>query len=426
MENKIFETIVVGAGHAGLSAGYYLKKLGIDHVILERGRIGESWRSQRWDSFSLNSSNRINLLPGQEYPGKSPDAFSSAADFASSLERYVRTYQLPVVENSRVINVRKSEGDDFFSVSVSEKGAQKLYRTRQMIVCSGWQNTKKSPPVAGNFPKDIVQIHASDYRNATNLPAGAVLVVGSAQSGCQITEDLLDAGRKVFLSTSSVGRIPRRYRGKDIMDWLIGLGFFDLKTEEVEDPQMFQTSAPQISGTGEKGHTISLQYLSHKGAVILGRVDSVSQLDASFLPDAADHVRFADEFSKKVKGMIDEFIAARQLDIPSGPEDPADNPDPDALCASPIRSLNFKESNITSIIWSTGFGSDFTYLDLPVFDKNGNPGHRQGISSVDGLYFLGLPWLRSRKSGVIFGIKEDAEFISNKVYEYAQQYQEVM
>lgn len=425
MNNNFVEAIVVGAGHAGLSAGYYLKQFGINHIILERGRIGESWRSQRWDSFLLNTVNRITLLPGQDYSGDKPDGFPSAAEFVSSLEEYTRKFELPVKEQTQVIAVKKTESGDYFSVTVSEKGVIKNYRSRQVIICSGCQNTKKIPAFAAKISPEIAQLHTSEYRNASLLPDGTVLVVGSAQSGCQVAEDLLDAGKKVYLSTSLVPRIPRRYRGKDIIDWLIRLGFFNLKTEEVTDPQMFHMTAPQISGTGEFGHTVSLQYLAERGAVILGKMQHADQEKAIFMANAQEHVRFADEFSKKVKDMVDEFILKNRLDMPAAEEDRADIPDLDATCVSAIGSIDFNESNISSIIWTTGFNMDFSYLDLPVLNKDGDPKQTNGITDVEGLYFLGLPWLRTRKSGVIYGIKEDAEFITDKVYQYAQRFQEM-
>lgn len=425
MYSNFFEAIVVGAGHAGLSASYYLKRLKIPHIVFERGKIGESWRSQRWDSFALNTSNRITLLPGDTYTGDEPDCFPSAKEFAYSLEAYASKFKLPVKEHATVINISRQLGEENFIVTISENNLIKTYHSRQIIICSGNQNAKKLPAFTNNISTDIKQLHASEYRNASSLPDGAVLVVGSAQSGCQITEDLLDAGKKVYLSTCAVARIPRRYRGTDIMDWLIKVGFFDMKTADVTDPRMFYMPAPQVSGTGKYGHTVSLQHLARMGTVILGRMESADRENAFFMSNAREHVKFADEFSKKVKDMIDEFILKNHLVFPAPSEDLADIPDPEAAWVSNAESINFKENNIRSIIWTTGFGKDFSYVDLPVFDKQGNPSHNEGVSTVEGLYFLGLPWLRMRKSGVIYGIKEDAEHISHKVHQYSKELQKV-
>ena len=425
MTSNFFEAIVVGAGHAGLSASYYLKQHAIHHIVFERGKIGESWRSQRWDSFALNTSNRISLLPGDFYTGDQPECFASAKEFANSLEAYASKFKLPVKEHATVINITRHVGEKNFVVTVSENNIVKAYQSRQIIICSGCQNTKRLPAFTNKISTDIKQLHASEYRNASSLPDGAVLVVGSAQSGCQITEDLLDAGRKVYLSTCAVARLPRRYRGKDIMDWLIKIGFFDMKTADVTDPRMFYMPAPQVSGTGKYGHTVSLQQLARRGTVILGRMESAAAENAFFMLNAREHVRCGDEFSKKVKDMVDEFISKNQLVFPDPEEDVADIPDPDATWVSNTSSINFRENNIRSIIWTTGFGKDFSYVDLPVFDKQGNPQHSEGVSSVEGLYFLGLSWLRMRKSGVIYGISEDAEYIGHKVYQYSKEFQKV-
>ena len=421
MKKNIFETIIIGGGHAGLSASYYLKTLGIKHIVFERGRVGESWRSQRWDSFLMNTSNRVNVLPGDNYTGKFPEGFCTAGSFVSSLEAYVSKFELPVAEQVEVISLEKEEGQPYFTVIVSEKGIQKNYKSRQVIICSGGQNEKKIPAFATNLPAGIAQLHAGQYRNASQLPDGAVLVTGSAQSGCQITEDLLDSGRKVFLSTSMVARIPRRYRGKDCIDWLLMMGFFNLKTQEVADPKVFSMKPPQLSGTGDGTRTMSLQDLARKGAVILGRMIDVNENKILFNKDAHEHVKFADEFSKKAKDMIDGFISKNQLTAPPPDEDPADMPDTNAACASSIISLTLKDHNIQSIIWSTGFNSNFSYVKFPVLDTNGNPIHKNGMTEIEGLYFLGLPWLRSRKSALINGIKDDAEFITDRVYKYARQ-----
>lgn len=209
------------------------------------------------------------------------------------------------------------------------------------------------------------------------------------------------------------------------MDWLKALGFFDVRTEDVTDPSMFQSKAPQVSGTGPLGHTVSLQYLARKGVIILGTLNEVDQYELRFKMNALDHVRFADEFSKKVRDMIDDFIKKTDLSIELPGEDLADVADVDGACVSFCDFLNLKEKNITSVIWTTGFNMDFSYIKLPVLDHQGCPQHTHGVSKVDGLYFLGLPWLRSRKSGVIFGICDDAQFIAEKVKTYAQSMQEV-
>jgi putative flavoprotein involved in K+ transport len=409
------DVMVVGAGHAGLSASYFLKQHGIKHVVLEKGKIGESWRAQRWDSFKLNTANKLNGLPGRPYQGNNEEGFSSSRDFIKSLEDYVSTFALPVVENAAVVAIEKPEDSDLFKAMVHHNNTAKIYTAKKVILTSGDSNKKKLPAFAASISDHIKQFHTSEYRNPQSLPEGDVLVVGSGQSGCQITEDLLEKGKKVFLSTSLVPRIPRRYRGKDIMDWLIETRFMDVKTHEVPDPKMLRMRVPLLSGIGTLGHTISLQGLARKGAILLGKMENADEKNAHFQDNAAMHVKFADGFSEMVKTTIDEFILNNQLTSPPRETDEDDRPDTDASGASSVKKLDLQKNNITSIIWATGFSADFSYLKLPVTDHEGNLKHKNGIMDVDGLYLLGYHWLRNRKSTLIYGIQEDAEFIVEEV-----------
>jgi len=413
MKETVLDVIVVGAGFAGLSASYYLNKYGLRHIVFERERIGASWRSQRWDSFRLNSTNKLNVLPGMKNDTKNTDAFPTAPDFVSSLERYVSDCQLPVLENSKVIAVEKP--GDFFEVTVSANHNISNYYCRQIIIASGIANQIKIPFFAANISSGIKHLHTSEYRNAGQLPEGAVLVSGSAQSGVQIAEDLLASGRKVFLSTSKVGRIPRWYRGRDIFYWLIDIKYFDVRAQDVLDPALLESRNPQVAGTESARDTISLQSLAKKGAVILGKMDNADSENVFFQPNAALHVKFADEFSENIKKRIDDYIIENQLTAPPRHYDAADVPDIEIACARPIKSLNLKEHNIGSIIWSTGFNADFSYIKLPVFDDKQKLIHHNGIPSFPGLYFLGYPWMRTLKSTILFGIREDAAFIVDKV-----------
>lgn len=413
---NLFDVIVVGAGHAGLSISYFLRQHSLSHVVFERGRIGETWLSQRWDSFALNTANKTNMLPGQVYSGYKPDEFGSATEFVNSLQEYTRINQLPVVEFARVTSITKSDHEDEFGVAVMQNGAIKNFRTKQVVVASGIQNEKRIPSFAKNISADIHQLHACEYRNTSQLPDGAVIVVGGGQSGCQIAEDLAEQGRKVYLSTSMVARVPRRYRDRDIVDWLSDMGFYDVQTETVTDPKVLKMRVPLLSGIGALGHTLSYQLLAQKGVIILGKMENADTGTLFFAGNASDHIKFADGFSKKAKDMIDEYILQSGMKVSEPQEDIGDMPDSYASCASAITSLNLAENNITSIIWSTGFGGDYSFLKLPVdFGTDGAPAHKNGISEIVGLYYLGLPWLRMRKSGMVLGIRDDAEFIAEAV-----------
>jgi len=245
--------------------------------------------------------------------------------------------------------------------------------------------------------------------------------VGSAQSGCQITEDLLHAGRKVYLSTSMVGRIPRWYRGKDIFYWVKETKFYDIKAEEIGDPGMLELRPPQITGTGSGRDSMSLQSIAKNGAVILGKMTSADSTTVFFQENAAQHVKFADEFSQRIKKLIDDYIIENNFSAPPPHYDEADIPDVDANCASKITSLDLKENSISSIIWSTGFDHDHSYIKLPVFDDKGKLIHNDGIPGFPGIYFLGYPWLRTRKSPILFGIMEDVKFVVDKLYNYSKE-----
>ncbi len=425
MDHSFLDVVVIGAGHAGLAISKLLADHRLNHLVFERGKIGQSWRSQRWDSFKLNSVNRLNLLPGQTAVFQDSEAFSFAPEFVTQLEAYGQEFDLPVVEDAVVIAIEKEGTRSFFSIIVSIKGVPQTYYSRQVVVASGGQNKTTIPHFAQKIATDIVQQHASEYRRAAQLPPGAVLVVGSAQSGTQIAEDLSNAGRQVFLSTCKVGRIPRTYRGKDIFDWMFEMGLYDTMREEAS-PDLLQTRPPQVSGVGIRGKTCSLQSLARKSAVILGKVENADSDTVYLQPNAAEHVLFADAFSAKLKSAVDDYIGQQNLAAPSPEEDPNDLPDAAASCVCAVTTLSLKANNITSVIWATGFVSDFSYLKLPVFNEDKTLRHHNGISEVDGLYFIGLPWLRRRASGVIWGIQDDASAIAKRILQFGERYKPVV
>lgn len=418
MKEIIYDVIIVGAGYSGLCASYHLKKYGLSHIIFERGRVGESWRSQRWDNFHFNSTNKLNVLPGEK-EADDPDRFGMVPQFVSSLEQYVSKHKLPVKESSGVISVEKN--GEFFQITVLSNHARKNYYSRQVLIASGAANEIQIPSVAKNISKEIKQLHTCEYRNAGQLPAGAVLVVGGAQSGIQIAEDLIHAGKRVYLSTSKVGRIPRWYRGRDIFYWVREMKLYEIKVEDLEDPEIANARPPHVSGTGTGKNSLSLQSLAKQGAVILGKLADTDKGQVFFQPNAAEHVKFADNFSKEMKRMIDDYINENNFLAPPPHDDEADLPDTDAACASSITFLDLNENNISTIIWSTGFTADYRYIKLPVFDENGTLKHKDGIPDFPGLYFLGYPWLRSRQSPILFGIIVDAEFVVDKIYSCAKE-----
>ena len=415
MQTLSYDVIVIGAGHAGLAASYFLSQANVRHVVLERGRIGETWRTQRWDSFTINTPNRLSVLPGDTYAGDRSEGFYALNEFINVLQSYAEKFHLPVKEHANVISVEKDNSTKQFTVAISENGETVHYSCSQVIIASGIMNERKIPVFSSKISSEILQLHTIDYKNPQQLPAGAVLVAGSAQSGCQIAEDLIDAGKRVYISASMVSRVPRRYRGKDIFEWLALTKFLDLRTDQVPDPRMLTLTQPQVSGVGPLGHTVSLQWLASKGATIVGKIENANGTVVILQPDAATSVKFADGFSEKMKAIIDAFIQNEGMLAPRTEIDEADKPDSSASCASNFTELDLKEKNIRSIIWTTGFTADFSWINLPVFNEQGKPKHKNGISDIEGLYFIGFPWLRTRKSGIIYGIKEDAEFIVRQV-----------
>jgi len=408
------DAVVVGAGQAGLGVSYFLQRDGRNHVVFEKGRIGETWRSQRWDSFRLNSPNSMNVLPGLDYAGPEPDGFWSRDEYIHYLQSYVDHWQIPVRTGITVVSVERAERGEGFIVRTRGGGqAEESVTSRSIVIAAGILQTPKLPAAQSRIPQGIAQLHTADYRNPAALPPGAVYIAGSGQSGCQIAEELLTAGRTVYLSTSRVGRTPRRYRGRDILEWWIDSRFLDVTYASLQDKSISREPQPQVSGVGRYGHTVSLQQLARQGAVILGRFLDIEDGTMILDDDAAANVRYADEFSQRQKDGVDAYLARNGITPQPLEHDPADVPDTQAACASPWRRLNLVDAQISTIIWATGFGGDFSWIRLPVLDAAGKPVHQQGISPVPGLYFIGLPWLRSRKSGLIYGIKEDAQFIAD-------------
>jgi len=266
------EAVVIGGGQAGLAVSHHLARRGIDHTVLERGRVAETWRTQRWDSFALNTPSWMNLLPGETEPLEPRDAFIGRDAYVARLEGYAESNQVPIRTGVNVTSVAARPGGDTFLVSVDDGGTMSEIETRSVIVASGVQRVPQIPAFGRALPDHVRQVHAADYRSPAGVPAGAVLIVGSAQSGVQIAEDLLDAGRTVYLCTSAVARVRRRFRGRDTMEWLVGAGFFDVTPDRLPDPRMRLAKMPSISGVGRFGHTVSLQALSERGAITRRRI----------------------------------------------------------------------------------------------------------------------------------------------------------
>jgi putative flavoprotein involved in K+ transport len=411
-----FDVVVVGAGSAGLGIGYCLQQAGLDFVIIERGEIGESWRSQRWDSFAVNTPNWSNGLPGSPYEGEDPDGFYLRDELVESFENHAATHNLPIRIGTTVERVASANHPDQFVVeTIDRAGSRDSLRARNVVVASGIMQSPKIPAISDELPDSITQLHAAEYHSPTDLPDGAVVVIGSGQSGCQIAEDLVSAGRTVYLSTSKVARAPRQYRGRDVVSWMQDLGMLDQQVCDLADPMMQFAAQPQVSGVGRRGRSISLQGMQRQGVHLMGRLSEVT--DGVMTTDIGleDHIAFADEFSAQLKQNVDAYILAHGLDAAAAEEDPIDVAAGPEVVAAGLTTLDMSEAGVNTVIWCTGFTASFEWLQVPVTDGDGRLVHVRGVSSVPGIYFLGFPWLHTRKSGVIFGIDEDASHISEAI-----------
>lgn len=403
-ETDILDAVVIGAGWAGLGVSHALKRHGLRHKVLERGRIGETWRTQRWDSFRINTPNSQTVMPGDTYIGPDPDGAMTSGEFVALLEDFAGRHDLPVETGTPVTGLVANDG--LYRLTLPDGSLW----AKNVVIASSNQNCPVRPPFSAELPPEIRQIDASAYRNPSALGSGAVLVVGSAQSGGQIAEDLVQAGRTVFLSTGRVGRLPRMYRGRHISVWMVMSGLIDVTRAEI----LRQGPIPGRPLTGAL-HTISLQSLSAQGVVLLGRLTGVDGTRLSFGDEAEAHVRHADEGSARIRSQIDAYIARSGTDAPDAEPDPAEVIDA-ILPDPPILSLDLAERGITTVIWCTGFNGDFGWVNIPdVLDAQGQPLHENGIAGAPGIYFAGLPFAISRRSGTILAIEEEAALLVDNI-----------
>ena len=413
---SILGSVVVGAGQAGLAASHHLGRLGIEHVVLERTRIGATWLSQRWDTFALNTPGwRSHLQPAEGREGDD-EAFLTARGFVDRLEAFASSHRIPVTTGAEVTGIAPvgAAGDGFVVSFTGPDGPDEL-RTRTVVVASGILNVPRMPSIAAALPNGLPQVTGAEYRNAGGLPAGAVLIVGSAQSGVQIAEDLVAGGRTVYLCTSSVGRVPRRYRGRDIFGWLGDVGFFDQLPGDLPDPRMLTWPQPHVSGVGPLGRTVSLQSLASQGVKLLGRPTAVEG-DRVLLDDTLGaNIAFGDRISAEIKGQVDRHIAAAGIAAPANEADPADAPHSDPAAVRSPAHLDLEAAGIGCVVWTTGFGGAFGYLPAATVDARGVPIHDRGVAPVPGIFMLGFPWLIKRKSGIIPGVWDDAATIAEHV-----------
>lgn len=404
---KRLNTIIVGGGQAGLATSYHLAKLGTDHIILEKAKqAGHAWRNERWDSFTLLTPNWSLQLPGAEYQGKDPDGFLSREEIVAYLEGYVEKTNAPVQFDTQV-DLVESLGEGKGYLVRTSRGE---FEAQNVVIATGMFQNPKIPAYAQTISSSIAQLHSGQYRNPGMLPDGAVLVVGSAQSGCQIAEELYQSGRKVYLCVGSAGRAPRNYRGRDVFGWLLQLGFFDRTVDKLPSPKAKFAGNPHLSGR-DGGHTINLHQFVRDGVQLLGKING-AQGDVVYLADdLKESLAKSDKFEADLIKMIDEYIAKNGLDAPAETVPVLK----DGYSVEEVRELNLVEKDITSIIWAQGYAFDFSMVKLPVTDGDGYPIQQRGVTEYPGLYFVGMPWLSKYKSGLIVGVGEDAEHVASHI-----------
>lgn len=396
------EVLVVGAGQAGVAMSEHLSRGGIPHLVLERARIAERWRTGRWDSLVANGPAWHDRFPGLEFDGD-PEEFVAKESVADYFVAYAEKFGAPIRCGVDVKEVRRLDGRPGFSVETSRGTIEARY----VVAATG---PFQRPVRPGIVPESagIVQMHSADYRNPGQLPEGAVLVVGAGASGAQIAEELLEAGRRVFISVGPHDRPPRRYRGRDNVWWLGVLNKWDLEAHSTTKHVTFAVSG------AHGGQTVDYRRLAGRGMTLVGRARGFEDGTMSFEPGLAENLAYGDDNYLSVLDEADAFVARNGLDLPEEPEARAILPDPECV-KNPILSLDLAAEGITSIVWATGYTLDFGWLKVDAFDETGRPKHQRGVSAEPGVYFLGLPWLSRRGSSFIWGVWHDAKFVADHI-----------
>jgi putative flavoprotein involved in K+ transport len=403
MSEKI-NTLVVGGGQAGLAMSEHLSKCEVPHVVLERGRIAERWRSGRWDSLVANGPAWHDRFPGMTFPGADPDSFVPKESVADYFVDYAKMIRAPVRCGVEVQKVQRIIGRPGFRVETSEG----VIEATNVVAATG---AFQVPVIPAVIPESagLMQIHSSAYRNPGQLPEGAVLVVGAGSSGVQIASELLSSGKPVYLSVGPHGRPPRAYRERDYCWWLGVLGKWDL---EAPGPNTEHVTIA-VSGV-DGGQTIDFRRLAAAGMTLVGRTQAHKDGTLTFAADLADNLTSGDANYLSTLDEADAYVANNGLDLPEDPEARKIGPDP-ACVTNPILKLNLARAGVTSIVWATGYSVDYSWLELDIFDASGKPKQKRGVSIEPGIYFLGLPWQTRRGSSFIWGVWHDAKFLADRI-----------
>lgn len=402
-----YDTVVIGGGQAGLATSFHLTEAKSNHIVLERDRVGERWRTERWDSFTLVTPNSWNRLPGFPYDGDDPEGFLSREEVIAYLEEYVERFDLPVRGGVEVTAVRSDTAG--FTIETTDG----TYKAANVVVATGSFQQPRIPDVTDEIPTAVHQLHSSEYTNPDALPGGPVLVVGSSQSGAQIASELHDCGRDVYLSVSSAPKLPRRYRGRDIGHWLETMGGFQTKVDDLESPAARFAPSAYVSGK-DGGREIDLLELADDGMTLLGRVVGVKDGRIHLADDVEENLRNAYRFYVELVEGIEQFLETADVEAP---EPEFTLPAPDEIAVESVPELDLAAANVRSIVWATGYQADFSWIESVDRDEFGYPMHRRGVTDTPGLYFVGLHWLYTRGSGLLYGVGEDARYVAEHLIE---------
>lgn len=404
MADEEIEVVVVGGGQAGVAMSEHLSDRKVRHVVLERHRIAERWRSERWDSLVANGPAWHDRFPGLEFTGRTADEFPTKEEVADYFVTYAEKIGAPIRCGVEVKSVRKNSGGLGFRVETSEG----VIQARYVVAATGPFQHPVIPRIVPETP-GLVQIHSSGYRNPAQLPDGNVLVVGSGSSGVQIADELRASGRDVHLSVGPHDRPPRSYRARDFVWWLGVLG----KWEATTPPQGAEHVTIAVSGA-HGGHTVDFRTLAHRGIVLVGRTDSCERGVLRFAPDLRGNIERGDANYLSLLNEADAYVERNGLDLPEEPDARRLAADPECV-TNPVLELDLAAAGITSILWATGFSVDYDWLQVDAFDEDGKPRHQRGVSSEPGVYFMGLPWQSRRGSSFIWGAWHDAKYVTDQI-----------
>ncbi len=397
------QTLIIGAGQAGLALSHCLTEAGHDHVLLERGQVAERWRSERPDSFRLLTPNWLTRLPGFRYDGPDPDGFMDRGQVTRFFDAYAASFDPPVHTGVTVAAVDRQSGSSW-QVGTDHG----TWSAGNVVVATGHMDRAAVPAASRELPPEVMQVHSSRYRNPGQLPDGRVLVVGAGPSGQQIADELARAGRQVVLAAGGHRALPRRYRGRDVYAWMLELGLLDRTVDSLPDP----SSAPRSTRSGvlEGGQQdLDLRRLHRNGVTLTGRLLGVADSRLVFGDGLAADLAAADANAARLRTMVDAHVAAAGLDVP---DEPWATPAVPEWALHAPSDLHLTGAGVSAVVWATGYRRDWSWIHAPVLDEHGDPVHRRGLTAEPGLSFLGLRWLYRRDSGFIDGVGRDAEHLA--------------